>query len=34
MATLTEIVIRNLKAPPRGQVTYTDDSVPGFGCRV
>lgn len=34
MANLTEIVIRNLKAPPHGQVTYTDDSVPGFGCRV
>ena len=34
MGTLTEIVIRNLKAPPRGQHTYTDDSLPGFGCRV
>jgi hypothetical protein len=31
---LTDISIRNLKAPESGQVTYTDDGVPGFGVRV
>ena len=33
MATLTEIVIRNLKAPPAGR-SPTRRSLPGFGCRV
>lgn len=26
--------MRNLKAPPQGQATWWDDSVPGFNCRV
>jgi integrase len=34
MPTLTEITLRNLKAPERGQKTYTDDSLTGFGVRV
>ncbi len=34
-ASLTEITLRALKAPDRGQVTYWDTSgVPGFGVRV
>ena len=33
MPTLTEITLRNLKAPERGQRTYTDDSLTGFGVR-
>jgi integrase len=31
---ITEIAVRNLRAPERGQVTYTDDSLKGFGVRV
>jgi integrase len=31
---LTDISIRNLRSPERGQVTYTDDTVTGFGVRV
>ena len=31
---LTDIVIRNLQPPEKGQVTYTDDSISGFGIRV
>jgi integrase len=31
---LTDISIRNLKSPESGQVTYTDDGLPGFGVRV
>jgi hypothetical protein len=31
---LTDITIKALKPPPSGQVTYTDDSLPGFGVRV
>ena len=31
---LTDITIRNLPAPEAGQVTYTDDTLPGFGVRV
>lgn len=31
---LTEIVIKNFRPPTSGQVTYTDDSLPGFGVRV
>jgi hypothetical protein len=31
---ITEITVRNLRAPERGQVTYTDDSLKGFGVRV
>jgi len=34
MGSLTEIAVRNVKAPERGQVTLTDDSLPGFGLRV
>jgi integrase len=34
MGSLTEIAVRNLKAPERGQVTLTDDGLPGFGLRV
>ncbi len=31
---LTDISIRALKAPTKGQVTYSDDGLPGFGVRV
>jgi len=31
---LTDLGIKNLPAPERGQCTYTDDAVPGFGVRV
>src|SRR5258708_15628150 len=31
---LTDISIRNLKAPEKGQTTYSDDGLPGFGVRV
>ena len=31
---LTEIVLRNLKAPERGQVEYFDTLLTGFACRV
>jgi integrase len=34
MSVLTDISVRNLKAPERGQKTYGCDSVRGFGCRV
>ena len=34
MPTLTEITLKNLKAPERGQKTYSDDSLTGFGVRV
>ena len=33
-ATLTDISIRSLKAPEKGQVTYLDDNLSGFGVRV
>ena len=31
---LTDISIKALPPPAKGQVTYTDDTVPGFGVRV
>ena len=31
---LTDITIKSLKPPERGQLTYTDDALPGFGVRV
>jgi integrase len=31
---LTDLVVRNLKVPDQGTMTYTDDSVPGFQVRV
>lgn len=31
---LTDISIKALQPPLKGQVTYTDDTVPGFGVRV
>jgi integrase len=31
---ITDITVRNLRAPERGQVTYADDSLKGFGVRV
>jgi len=31
---LTDLLIRQLKAPQKGQKTYFDDSMPGFGVRV
>lgn len=31
---LTEVTLKNLKAPLEGQITYTDESLPGFGIRV
>jgi hypothetical protein len=34
MPVLTEIVLRNLKPPERGQKTYIDDSLAGFGVRI
>lgn len=33
-AHLTDITVRSLKPPDRGQATYWDDSMPGFGCRI
>jgi hypothetical protein len=33
-AHLTDIAIRSLAAPETGQVTYTDETLPGFGVRV
>ncbi|MCC3246412.1 site-specific integrase [Methylocystis sp. WRRC1] len=34
MPALTEITIRNLKPPEKGQVAYMDDALRGFGVRV
>lgn len=31
---LTDISIKALKPPPNGQITYSDDTLPGFGVRV
>ena len=31
---LTDLTVRNLKAPASGQETYWDENIPGFGCRV
>src|SRR5882757_9735361 len=31
---LTDLAIRSLKVPERGQRTYIDDTLPGFGVRV
>lgn len=31
---LTDLQIRKLKAPERGQKTYFDDALPGFGVRI
>lgn len=31
---LTDFSLRALPLPPRGQKTYWDDTLPGFGCRV
>jgi len=31
---LTDLSIKHLPRPPKGQKTYTDDTLPGFGCRV
>lgn len=31
---LTDLSVRKLKPPSKGQVTYTDDTLPGFGVRV
>jgi hypothetical protein len=31
---LTDISIKAIQTPPSGQVTYSDDSLPGFGVRV
>jgi hypothetical protein len=31
---LTDLGINKLPVPPKGQKTYTDDSLRGFGCRV
>jgi len=31
---LTDIAVKNLKPPPKGQRTYFDRSLPGFGIRV
>ena len=31
---LTDLSIRALQGPERGQKTYTDDTLPGFGVRV
>lgn len=33
-ARLTDISVKGLKAPQTGQLTYWDESVPGFGVRV
>ncbi|MGB0747111.1 MAG: tyrosine-type recombinase/integrase [Magnetospiraceae bacterium] len=32
--TLTDITVRSLKTPEKGQTTYVDKSLPGFGVRV
>ncbi|WIM10531.1 integrase family protein [Enhydrobacter sp.] len=34
MASLTDVTVRSLKPPARGQRTYFDDKVRGFGVRV
>jgi len=34
MARLTDLKIRSLPAPTRGQTTYLDDAIRGFGIRV
>jgi len=31
---LTDITIKALKAPPKGVIYYTDDTLTGFGVRV
>ncbi len=31
---MTDITVRSLPIPPKGQVTYWDQKMPGFGCRV
>jgi integrase len=31
---LTDITVRNLQAPGKGQKLYYDDALPSFGCRV
>ena len=31
---LTDASIRAIKAPEKGQITYPDDTLPGFGVRV
>jgi hypothetical protein len=31
---LTDLAIRSLPQPPKGQKTYWDDTLTGFGCRV
>jgi len=31
---LTDISVRSFSSPERGQVTYWDEKLPGFGCRV
>ncbi|MBO6903576.1 MAG: DUF4102 domain-containing protein [Parvibaculum sp.] len=31
---LTEISLKTLQPPVKGQVTYTDDTLPGFGVRI
>ena len=34
LMSLTDLTIKALKPPERGQITYTDDTIPGFGVRV
>jgi integrase len=34
MVSLTDLFIRNLTPPECGQITYADDTLPGFGVRV
>jgi integrase len=34
LSTLTELTLRNLKPPARGQILYADTTLPGFGVRV
>jgi integrase len=31
---LTDVGLRNLALPPRGQISYWDEKLPSFGCRV
>src|SRR5665213_1761972 len=31
---LTDLSIKRLAVPPTGRVTYSDDTVPGFGVRI
>jgi len=31
---LTDLTVKSLATPPKGQVTYLDDQITGFGCRV